>query len=466
MNRTTSRPELYLSIARRRALPLRVQLERELRAAIQSGRLRPGAALPSTRGLAGDLGVSRGLVVEAYEQLVAEGYLTARRGAATRVAAGRRVPPPPVGVPATVPALRYDFRPGLPDGSVFPRRAWLAAQRRALGAVAAAALGYPDPRGAEPLRAAVASYLNRARGAVATADRVVVCTGFTQGLRLTCHVLRERGVARVAVEDPCHAEQRGIVAAAGLRPVAVPVDGDGLCVERLGRAGVDAVLLSPAHQFPTGAVLSPGRRAALLDWARRRRGTVIEDDYDAEYRYDREPIGALQGLEPDRVVHAGSLSKTLAPALRLGWLVVPRDMVADVAAAKRRDDLGSPTLEQLACADFLGRGELDRHLRRTRLLYRRRRDALVAALRSHLPAARIHGVAAGLHLMVALGGRADEPAIVAEAARRSVGVYPVAVHRARPGAAPAALLLGYGAVPEADIDEGVRRLAAAVRAAR
>ena len=263
----------------------------------------------------------------------------------------------------------------------------------------------------------------------------------------------------MAVEEPSHAEQRAIISASGLRPVPIPVDQDGLRVDRLGPADVGAVLVTPAHQFPTGAVLAPARRAALLRWASQRGALIVEDDFDAEYRYDREPVGALQGLAPDRVVYAGSASKTLAPALRLGWLVLPPMLASAVAQAKRRDDLGSPTLEQLAYADFLDRGELDRHLRRTRLVYRRRRDALVAALGLHLPAVRIRGVAAGLHLVIELDRDADESAIVAAAPSRSVAVYGVRVHRARPQAGSPALLLGYGAMSEAAIAEGVARLA-------
>jgi GntR family transcriptional regulator/MocR family aminotransferase len=292
---------------------------------------------------------------------------------------------------------------------------------------------------------------------------MVLSTGFAQGLRLVCRVLRQRGLRAVAIEDPCHTEQREAVHAAGLRARPIPVDEGGLRVDRLRAlpGDVGAVFVTPAHQFPTGAVLAPERRAALLEWAAARGALVVEDDYDAEYRYDREPIGALQGLAPERVVHAGSASKTLAPALRLGWVALPADLVAEVAAVKREEDLGSPALDQLAFADFLERGELDRHLRRMRQLYRRRRDALVAALRARLPRWRIHGVAAGLHLMADVGAGVDERALVEAAARRSVGVYGVRPHRARPG--PPALLLGYGALPEPDIAEGVARLAAALK---
>jgi GntR family transcriptional regulator/MocR family aminotransferase len=456
----TSPPEVLVQIRRRPDLPLRAQLEAELRAAIRGGRLRSGAQLPSTRALAADLGLSRGRVVEAYEQLLAEGYLTAQHGSGTRVAtrAAAVASEPSAAVERRAPPRRYDFRPGVPDASMFPRRAWLTCLRRVLTSAASGALGYPDPRGVEEVRTALATYLNRARGAAAQADRVVMCAGFTQGLRLVSRVLQRRGATSIAIEDPCHAPHRAAILSTGLQVIPIPVDQGGLRVDQLRSTDAGAVLVTPAHQFPTGAVLAPERRAAVLDWARSRGAFVIEDDYDAEYRYDRDPVGALQGLAPDRVAYAGSVSKTLAPALRIGWLVLPAALTADVARLKFEEDLGSPALDQLAYADFLDRGELDRHLRRTRLHYRRRRHVLIAALRRHIPALRIRGVAAGLHLMVELDPKADEKAIVAAAAKLSVRVYGVRVHRAHsPG--PPALLLGYGNLRDAAITEGVKRLA-------
>ena len=451
---------MLVQIQRRPDLPLRAQLEGELRAAIRGGRLQPGAQLPSTRALAADLGLSRGRVVEAYEQLLAEGYLTAHHGSGTRVAprASEIASTASETVDRRVPQMRYDFRPGVPDASMFPRRAWLTSLRRVLTPASSGALGYPHPRGVEEVRTALATYLNRARGAAAHADRVVMCAGFTQGLRLVARVLQRRGVTSIAIEDPCHAPHRAAILSTGLKVIPIAVDQGGMRVERLRSTDAGAVLVTPAHQFPTGAVLGPERRAALLDWAARSRGFVIEDDYDAEYRYDRDPVGALQGLAPDRVAYAGSVSKTLAPALRIGWLVLPTELTAEVARLKFEEDLGSPALDQLAYADFLYRGELDRHLRRTRLHYRRRRDVLIASLRRHLPALRIQGVAAGLHLMVELDPNADEKAVIAAAAKLSVRVYGVRVHRAHsPG--PPALLLGYGDLSEAAIAEGVKRLA-------
>ena len=418
-----------------------------------------GALLPSTRALATDLELSRGVVVEAYEQLLAEGYLSAQQGSATRVAGRRTTESVASANEPTVPTPRYDFRPGLPDLSLFPRRAWVAALRHAYAAMSHAAFDYPDPRGAEPARQALATYLNRARATVARADRVVFCSGSAQGIGLLCRVLRERGVRRLAVEDPGHADQCTDIQASGLETPRIPVDDRGLRVDRLSRIDAGAVLVTPAHQYPTGAVLAPERRAALLDWAARQRAFIIEDDYDAEYRYDREPIGALQGLAPDRVVYVGSASKVLSPALRLGWLLVPPDLTSELTRAKLRADRGSPIPEQLAFADFLDCGAFDRHLRRTRQIYRRRRDALVAALRASLPRLRFHGVAAGLHLMIELDHDVDERTVLAAAERRSIRLYGAGAYRAKSLAGPPALIVGYGGLPESGIREAVRQLA-------
>jgi GntR family transcriptional regulator/MocR family aminotransferase len=458
----TSRPLELLLPVRRGAGTLRAQLERHLREAVRSGRLRPGSALPSSRMLAEQLGISRGVVVEAYDQLAAEGYLVARPGSATRVADAALV-----GAAAPRPAapsrpVRYDFRPGVPALDTFPRSAWLASLRKALTEAPHAALGYGDARGQQALQEALAAYLGRVRGVAADPERVLVCSGFAQGTALVCRALGRRGARRVALEDPCHPGQRAIVAASGLEPVPVPVDDQGIQVDRLATVGADAVLVTPAHQFPTGVVLAAGRRGALVEWAQRNDAVVVEDDYDAEYRYDREPIGAVQGLAPDRVVYAGSASKTLAPALRLGWLVLPAWLSDAVADQKALDDLASPALEQLAFADLLARGEVDRHLRRNRVRYRARRDTLVAALGVHAPQVSIRGIAAGLHAVAELPPQADEATVVAAARRRSVGVYPISDYRFGGSASPSALVLGYGGLGEPAIKRGVRLLALAI----
>jgi GntR family transcriptional regulator/MocR family aminotransferase len=454
MNRTTLR-ELLIAL-RRGAAPLHAQIETQLRDGVRSGRLAAGERLPSSRALAAELGVSRGVVVEAYGQLAAEGYLTVARGAAPRVAAGAVAAD---ARPAARPAapLRYDLRPGTPDLSLFPRAAWAAAQRRALRDTPDADLGYPPPGGHPRLRDALAAYLGRVRGVQAAPERIVVCGGVAEAVAMLGRVLRAHGARLVAVEDPSHPGTRDLIAHSGIELVPIAVDPDGLDVAGLTASGADAVLVTPAHQSGTGVVLEPSRRAALIAWARDTGGVIIEDDYDAEYRYDRHPVGALQGVAPDHVVHVHSVSKTLAPGLRLGWAAVPARLVEDVVEEKRLSDLGTPVLEQLTLAHFLERGELDRHLRRTRPAYRRRRDALLTALAG----LEIEGVAAGLHVLVRLPPGRSEGEVVRRAAERGVAVEPLAPYAAAAPRAPA-LLLGYTRLPEAALAEAGRRLRAAL----
>jgi len=458
---TDAGPEVLVEL-RRGDGPLRAQLEDALRDAVRQGRLPAGARLPSTRALARDLHVSRRLVVEAYDQLLAEGYLAARRGAGTFVAAGaagglecgpaRERPAGGDGRP------RFDFFPGVPDLSAFPRAAWLRATREVLRDTPDAAWHYPDVRGVPALRRALADHLRRVRGVAADPERVVVVGGATQGLALLGRVLVEAGARAIAVEDPSLPPHRLVLAATGLEVVPVPVDGDGIRVAELARTGAAAAVVTPAHQFPLGMALGAGRRAELLVWAGAG-GLVVEDDYDAEFRFDRAPVGALQGLAPDRVAYLGTASKGLAPALRLGWLVLPAALVEPVARHKALDDAGEPVLEQLVLARLLDTAVYDRHLRGARRRYRARRDALAAALTRHLPGARLEGVAAGLHAVVRLPRALPADAIVAAARERDVGVYPLA-----PGAVPAdRLALGYASLAEPAIAEGVRRLAAALR---
>jgi GntR family transcriptional regulator/MocR family aminotransferase len=322
--------------------------------------------------------------------------------------------------------------------------------------------GYLTGRGTPQLRTAMADYLNRVRGTVADPDHMVICTGYAQGVTLLMSVLAAAGAKRLALEDPSSTDDALPAArAAGLDVVGIPVDGDGIRVEALRDSGADAVILTPAHQWPTGSVLSAGNRAAVIQWAAERGAVIIEDDYDAEYRYDRTPVGALQGLAPDRVVYAGSASKTLAPGLRLGWLVLPAYLSAPMAAAKIAADRGSPALEQLALADFVTRGEFDRHLRRMRPVYRRRRDALLAALARDLPGLERAGVSAGLHLVAWLPPNLDEAAVVGAARRAGVGLDAVGPYRiANPG--PGGLIFGYATVGERAIGEGIARLARAI----
>jgi GntR family transcriptional regulator/MocR family aminotransferase len=462
-------PELLLQLDRGRGQPLRSQLEAGLRDAIRSGRLQGGERLPSSRELARELGISRGLVQECYNQLLAEGYLTSRVGSATRVAAGARpAPAGPSSGPVPPPRLIADFRSGVPDLASFPRGDWVWATREACRTVATPDLDYGDPRGSAVLRQVLAGYLRRVRAAAADDDRIVVCTGFAQGLNLVLRTLTELGVRRAALEDPGYgdlatSDSAQAARAAGMDVVSVPVDELGLDVAALEASGARVVVVTPAHQSPTGVVLAAKRRHALVDWAARRDGFVVEDDYDSEFRYDREPVGLLQGLAPDRVFAVGTVSKSLAPAVRLGWVLVPPPLVDAVAAAKRVSDRGSSGLDQLAVAALLESGRYDRHLRHMRAVYARRRGVLIDSLARHAPGVKLTGLAAGFHAVAHLPESADEQAVVAAARQRSVGLYAMGPQRATAAGAPPQLVLGFGNVSERAVESGIAAVADLLR---
>ena len=406
-------------------------------------------------------------MVDAYAQLAAESYLSLRQGARPRVSQTAALASASDAVSSRPsPRARFDFRPSVPDVSTFPRAAWLRSLRDALATITDADLGYGDPRGVEVLRTALAEYLGRVRGVVADPEQIIVTNGYTQGLGLVCHALAGGGAKRIALEDPSNPEDAVIAARAGLQPVPIAVDEAGTRVDELERAGADAVVLTPAHQHPTGVVLAGERRGAVLTWLRETGATLIEDDYDAEYRYDRAAVSALQGLDPDHVVYAGSASKTLAPALRIGWLVVPATLLEAVCREKLLADRGTARIEQHAFADFLTRGELDRHLRRMRARYRRRRDAVLEALSDELPEATPRGIAAGLHVTVQLLDSDNEEAIREEARHRRVELETMTDYRPNVTDRPPALVLGYAQMPEPAIRAGIRELSEAVRAAR
>ncbi|MEU4408772.1 PLP-dependent aminotransferase family protein [Streptosporangium sp. NPDC023963] len=467
---TGSGPELLLRVDRNRPEPLREQLEGALRESIRAGRLAAGERLPSSRALARDLGVSRGLVTECYAQLQAEGYLVTRGGSATRVAAAAR---PSVDAPSPLTALAVptapvgiDFRPGVPDLSSFPRERWSRALRRACRDVPSDLFGYGDPYGDPMLRDVLAAYLRRVRGAAADPAHTVVCAGYAQGLQLVLRALAGEGARVLAVEDPGDPDHRAAAATAGLDIVAVPVDEHGVDTAALAATGARAVLLTPAHQSPTGVVLAPGRRQALIAWAVARDATIIEDDYDAEFRYDREPVGALQGLAPDRVVLLGSVSKSLAPALRLGWILCPPRLSAGVARQKRLADRGSPVLDQFALADLLRSGHYDRHLRHMRTRYAARRAALVDALGRYAPEVEVRGLAAGFHAVARLPPGTDERAVVEAARRRSVALYGISGYFLDPPerrASPARLVLGFGNLTPDAVSDGIAAVADLLR---
>ncbi|MFI8190644.1 PLP-dependent aminotransferase family protein [Streptomyces sp. NPDC085946] len=426
---------------------LRRGLTDALREAVRSGRLAPGTRLPSSRALAADLGIARNTVADAYADLVAEGRLTARQGSGTRVADHAPARPPARRPPArrTPGRLPYDLIPGTPDLASFPRTAWLKAARRALAAAPNDALGYGDPRGRAELRTALADYLARVRGVRADPERVVVCSGFAHGLQLLGDLLHARGARTLAVEPYGLDVHWDLLERSGLRTVPLPFDAQGPRTEELG--DVPAVLLNPAHQFPMGGALLPGRRAAAVDWARRTGGLILEDDYDGEFRYDRQPVGALQDLDPDHVVYLGTASKSLAPGLRLGWMVLPPSLVPEVTRLAGGRSPG--VLDQLTLAEFITSGAYDRHVRAARLRYRRRRDALVAALAARAPQVRVGGIAAGLHAVLHLPPGTEEP-VVRAAAWQGLAVHGLARHR-HPAAALApldALVVGYGTPPD------------------
>lgn len=439
---------------------IRAGLEAALREAIRSGRLRGGTRLPPSRALARDLGIARNTVGEAYAQLLVEGWLASRQGSGTWVAQRSMNAPPPNGAASEAPAqLRHDLRPGVPDLTAFPRAAWLAASRRALVAAPFDVFGYTDPRGLAPLRVALSDYVGRVRGVAASPDRVVVCVGFGQALELLCTVLRARGGTTLAVEAFGHRLYWGIAERAGLRLRALPVDAAGADVDALGDS--DAALLTPAHQFPLGVALSPERRRRVARWAAETGGLVIEDDYDGEFRYDRQAIGAMQALAPDHIVYTGTASKTLAPGLRLAWLVLPPSLADEVASIKASSLALSSTVDQLTLAELITSGAYDRHVRRARLVYRGRRDAMVTALARRAPQTRVSGIAAGLHALVHLAPGDTEDGVTERAREHHVSIDGLSRYSA--GAQPhePAIVVGYARPPAHAYTTAIARLCAA-----
>jgi GntR family transcriptional regulator/MocR family aminotransferase len=452
-----------LEIEFKPGVPLRRQLEDALRVAIRSGRLEPGSVLPPSRDLADELGVSRGVVVDSYSQLTTEGYLTAKRGSATRVAllpASSR--PPARRQVKPTQYFRYDLRPGQADFHAFPRARWKAALVRALRDLPDKRLGYANHRGVAELRNAVAGYLARVRGVVVEPEHVVVCCAASQAMTVLWHALRKQGGRRVAIEDPGWRWQRYTVEHAGLEAVPVRVDADGLVVSELIAADVDAVVMTPAHHYPTGVVMTAERRAALITWARERRALIVEDDYDVEYRFGREPMASLQGLAPDLVAFVGTTSKTLAPALRLAWIVPPSHLIDDVEDVLLVTGVTPPTLDQIAMASFIEDAALERHLRSMRRRYRAKRHTLIDALGRHLPAVHVSGTDAGLHLLAWLPDDVDEHATAMRARSSGVGVHELHRHCTTHAPSPPALLLGYALPSESELIAATQLLANAV----
>ncbi|TCC49108.1 PLP-dependent aminotransferase family protein [Kribbella capetownensis] len=460
-------PALLLPLDRSRPEPLRVQLETGLREAIRDGRLSIGERLPSSRELARTLGVSRGLVQECFSQLQAEGYLTSQVGSATRVAANAHKSPDgntevrrDAATHPPEPRLLADFLPAVPDLASFPRTDWAWAVQQACRDAPNAALGYGDHQGNEVLRSVLAGYLARVRGAAARPERLVVCAGFCQGLNLVLKALADKGVTKVAFEDPGYDETSTLAMAwAGLTDlVRVPVDSQGIDVAALRASGAQAVVLTPAHQWPTGVVLSPERRHALVNWATSTAGWIVEDDYDAEFRYDREPVGVVQGLAPDRVFAVGTVSKSLAPAVRLGWVLCPSTMLEAVADQKNALDRGCPGIDQLALARLMESGRYDRHLRKARAMYGARRMVLLDALSEHAKGMPVTGLAAGFHAVAHLPADFDEIEVRAAARARSVGLYGMSTQRSSRATTPGQLILGFGNVSDRTIRSGIAKI--------
>jgi GntR family transcriptional regulator/MocR family aminotransferase len=466
-------------------------LVREIRRAIADGRMPTGSRLPATRVLAADLRVSRGVVTESYRRLVEDGHVVGRGRAGTVVAAtplsvsdprreavrNNGIDGPSCRTTAGVfdsphrldtfdtyraaPA-RIDLSPGLPDLGAFPRTAWLRAERAVLAELTPSDFGYGDPRGTPALRRAVAGWLRLNRGITADPDDILIVSGTTQALGLLAEVLQAHGTHQLAVEDPCSLGARQHLHNRHLETPPVPVDADGIDVDALRASGAPAVLLTPAHQFPTGVVLGGERRRALMDWAREG-GLIVEDDYDAEHRYDHTPVSALRAMAADHVCYVGSISKLLAPALRIGWLLAPAIHRQALTDAKRFADLGNAALPQLVLARLMESGALERHLRFIRRRHRARRDAMIAAMRTHLPHAVVHGAAAGLHLMVTFPPGAfrlpveSDTELAARALEHGVKTQPLSWHSQRPG--HPGLVLGYAAALPTAITEGIETLA-------
>jgi len=453
--------DLHLDLAAGRGR--RSALESALRQSIRDGRLAQGQMLPSSRALATQLQIARGTVVEAYAQLAAEGFLRTRPGAATEVVHGPHAPPRAAPEPAAAHIVA-DFRLGRPDLSAFPRAEWMRALRRTLGVTAHSELGPADPRGSARLRTVLADYLGRVRGVMTTSENIVICSGFIQGLRLVCDALAAEGAASIGLENPCLPDHRAVVAASGLAVAPIDVDRCGARPEGLN-GSMAAAVLTPAHQALLGATLDADRRSAFTEIAAAQGLYLVEVDYDGEFRYDRHPVGALQGLAPDHVVYAGSTSKSLAPGLRLGWLILPPGLIDAVVEAKRRADRGTNVLAQLALAELIDSGDLDRHIRRMRRRYGHRRDALIETLSRCAPSSEVHGIAAGLHAVVSLPDSISEADVLTAANRRSValtGLRPFwhnANHRTK------GIVIGYGTPFEHDYPAALGSLDQLMRAA-
>ncbi|MDX2969164.1 MocR-like pyridoxine biosynthesis transcription factor PdxR [Kribbella solani] len=445
-----------------------------LRTAISTGHLPVGTRLPATRTLATDLGVSRGVVTEAYQRLTEDGQVAGRGRAGTVVVAAPISTAPPTtnhlgGTPTELnePGMeifdqlrdapaRIDLTPGVPDLAAFPRTGWLRAERAVLGDLASAQFGYGDPAGTPALRRAVAAWLAQYRGIAADPDDLIIVAGVAQAIGLVAQVLAERDIHEIAVEDPGSLGSRQHLSSWGMRVPPIPVDDNGLRVDVLRESRARVVMVTPAHHFPTGVVLEGERRRDLIRWAADG-GLILEDDYDAEHRYDRPPVPALRAMLGDQVIYVGSVSKLLAPALRIGWMLAPAQYKDELINKKRLADLGNAALPQLTLAQLMESGELERQLRFLRRRHRTRRDAMVNAIHKHLPTATIHGAAAGLHLTITFDNPVDDVELAAAALQSGVKCHPLSWHCQLPHAP--GLVLGYAARTPTEITTAIATIA-------
>ncbi|GGF32532.1 MocR-like pyridoxine biosynthesis transcription factor PdxR [Williamsia phyllosphaerae] len=433
----------------------RTALAAALRSAITDGRLTPGTALPPYRSLAADLQMARGTVAGVYQELIAEGWLVARVGSATRVADLAHPVSTPRARPEPSPAPSHDFCLGQPQPALFPRTDWIRSTRRVVGTAANSAFGIGDPQGHPATRRSLAAYLGRVRGVRTDEHHIVLTTGVSQSLELLSRSVFGDAVAVESHGLPFHRE---VIERSGTRVRPIPIDRDGLDVGRLAASSLTGVVLTPSHQYPTGHALAPRRRATLVDWARERGGVIVEDDYDGELRYDRDPIGAVQGLAPDDVIYLGSASKALSPAVRIGWMVVPDRLLADVLHAKGSREATASVLDQMVFADLIDSGAYDRHVRRSRSYYRARRDALTETMRNR--GVECSGVSAGLHAVLTVS-RAMEPQILSVAADRGFVVAGLDGFR-HPDAEPSpsgGIVVGFSTPPKHRFQADVAALA-------
>ena len=494
--RSTTVPFMTITLSMESGAALYRQLYDELREAILSGRLIAGARLPSTRDLASELKVSRNTVINAFEQLLAEGYVEGHVGAGTYVSralpdemlhargdAKRRTPKEAARaerrlsrrgemLAATSVSIARDleklrpFRGGTPALEEFPFDLWGRLFARRLRNPQRELLNYGSPAGYRPLREAIAAYLGTARAVRCTADQVIVVSGAQQALDIAARVLLDRHDP-AWIEDPGYLGARGALQGAGARLVPVPVDDNGLNVQMGATLCPDArvVYVSPSHQYPLGVTMSLARRLSLLEWVSRTGAWILEDDYDSEYRYAGRPLAALQGLDNEgRVIYIGTFSKVLFPSQRLGYMVVPLDMVDAFVAARALADRHSPSLDQAVLTDFINEGHFARHIRRMRALYAERQHYLIKELQRHLPdLIEVHTDEAGMHLVGWLPEGVDDRAVSQEAAKRGIEAQALSFYRINPSKR-GALVLGYAAFTQREIRDGVRKMAEAIHA--